>query len=192
MSAMRQAMPMLGTFLWIGAGGRPTYPVVDALCRRRWPEQETALLPPQRWRLYTLDRKPGTVWPLEQTWPRCGHVKADFLTWEPDTYRPYDTVFVDNILCWGYATQSHDVQADTWESPTLQGKTRQQKLAIWATRLAALDARYLLTSGTADPDNVEDGDVLPDMTPWGYRLLAWRTYERRLYTGWYIWHRTQG
>jgi hypothetical protein len=30
----------------------------------------------------------------------------------------------------------------------------------------------LLTSGTADADDVEDGDMIPDMTSWGYRLLA--------------------
>jgi len=30
----------------------------------------------------------------------------------------------------------------------------------------------LLTSETADADDVEDGDVMPDMTSWGYRLLA--------------------
>ncbi|MDH3605248.1 MAG: hypothetical protein OEU26_37120 [Candidatus Tectomicrobia bacterium] len=39
--------------------------------------------------------------------------------------------------------------------------------AVWAGGLAALEARYALTSGTADADNVEDGDVIPDVTSWG-------------------------
>jgi hypothetical protein len=36
--------------------------------------------------------------------------------------------------------QSVDPPTDSWESPTLQGLTRQHKLAIWAARLAMLGA----------------------------------------------------
>ena len=185
-------MTDLGTFLWIGDGGRPTYTVVEHVLRLRWadpPDQTGLAAGVLKWRISTLERKPSTVWPLASTWPRQGHVSADLLTWEPHAYPPYDTVFVDNFLCWGHATQSYDIAADTWESPTLQGKTRAQKLDVWASCLAALEACYLLTSGTADADDVEDGDVIPDMTPWGYRLLASQSYERRVHTGWYIWQR---
>ena len=62
-------------------------------------------------------------------------------------------------------------------------------LGLVIERLAALEAPYILTSGTVAPDDPEDGDIIPDMTLWGYRLLASRAYERRVHTGWYIWHR---
>jgi hypothetical protein len=86
-------------------------------------------------------------------------------------------VFVDNILCSGHTTQSADPTIDTWESPTLQGQTRQHKLAIWAARLAMLAAAYVLTSGTTDPDDPEDGDVIPDLTGFNYTLVAYRRYD---------------
>lgn len=186
MTAVPDSPAGQGTLLWIGDGGRPTYAVVDYLRQLRWPAESDRPLP---WRIYSLDRREHTEWPLAAVWSRCGHVSADFLTWDFRAHMPYDTVFVDNILGWGYDTQSRDSSIDTWESPTLQGKTRQQKLAVWAERLAALEAPYILTSGTVAPDDPEDGDIIPDMTLWGYRLLASRAYERRVHTGWYIWHR---
>ena len=45
-------------------------------------------------------------------------------------------------------------------------------------RLAALEATYVLTSGTADPDDPEDGDVMPDLTDFDYTLVAYRRYRR--------------
>jgi hypothetical protein len=96
---------------------------------------------------------------------------------------------VDNLLCWEYATQSSDVSADTWESPTLHGYARQRKLAVWAAHPAALEDHYILTSGTVDRGDSEDGDVMLDMTAWGYRLVASRTYKWRVHTGWYLWQR---
>ncbi len=181
----------VSTFLWIGDGGRPTYGVVEHFLRWRWPEfhpgaeHHHQLL---QWRLYTLDRQP-TVWPLTDCWPRAGHLQDDFLVWDATPYRPYEVVFVDNILCNGHATQSADPTVDTWESPTLQGQTRQHKLAIWAARLAILGAAYVLTSGTADQDDPEDGDVIPDLTGFDYKMVADRQYDPKLYTGWYIWQR---
>jgi hypothetical protein len=109
--------------------------------------------------------------------------------WDATAYRPYEAVFVDNILWNGHATQSADSTVDTWESPILQGQTRQHKLAIWAARLAILGAAYVLTSGTADPGDPEDGDVIPDLTDSAYTLVAYRRYDPKLYTGWYIWQR---
>ncbi len=179
-----------GTFLWIGDGGRPTYGVVEHFLRWRWP-----VLPSgaehhhlRQWRLYTLDRQP-TLWPLADCWPRTGHLQGDFLGWDATLYRPYEVVFVDNILCSGHATQSADPTLDNWESPILQGKTRQQKLAIWVAHLDMLEATYELPSGTADPDDPEDGDVIPALTDCSYTLVAYRRYDPKLYTGWYIWHR---
>lgn len=163
-----------GTFLWIGDGGRPTYGVVEHFLRWRYPELSTAAERHHRlgqWRLYTLDCRP-TQWPLAKVWPRHGPLQGDFLVWDAAPYGPYDVVFVDNLLCSGHATQSADRTTDTWESPTLQGQTRQSKLAIWAARLATLAAAYVLTSGTADPDDPEDGDVIPDMTAFDYTLVA--------------------
>jgi hypothetical protein len=71
----------------------------------------------------------------------------------------------------------------------LQGQTRQPILAIWAARLALLGAAYVLTSGTADPDDPEDADVIPDLTDFDYKMVAYRQYDPKLYTGWYIWQR---
>ena len=175
----------VGTFLWIGDGGRPTYGVVEHFLLRPGAEHHHQLRP---WRLYTLDHQP-TVWSLADCWPRAGHVQDDFLVWDYTPYKPYEVVFVDNILCNGHAMQSADPTVDTWESPTLQGQTRQHKLAIWAARLALLGAAYILTSGTADPDDPEDGDVIPDLTGFDYTLVAYRRYDPKLYTGWYIWQR---
>ena len=45
------------------------------------------------------------------------------------------------------------------------------------------------SAGTADPDDPEDGDVIPDLTDFNYTLVAYRRYDPKLYTGWYIWHR---
>ena len=181
----------VGTFLWIGDGGRPTYGVVEAFLRWRWPELRPGAEhyhQLRQWRLYTLDCQP-TVWPLADCWPRAGHLQGDFLGWDATLYRPYEVVFVDNILCSGHITQSADPTVDTWESPTLQRQTRQPKLASWAARLAMLAAAYVLTSGTADPDDPEDGDVIPDLTGFDYTLVAYRRYGPKLYTGWYIWQR---
>jgi len=180
----------LGTFLWIGDGGRPTYGVVEHFLRWRWPalhvgtEHRHQL---RQWRLYTLDRQP-TMWSLTDYWPRTRHLQGDFLVWDATPYKPYAVVFVDNVLCSGHATQSADPTIDTWESPTLQGQTRQHKLASWAAHLAMLEAVYVLTSGTANPDDPEDGDVIPNLTDFHYTLVAYRRYDPRLYTGWYIWH----
>jgi len=180
-----------GTFLWLGDGVRPTYGVVEHFLRWRWP----ALLPGaehyhqlRQWRLHTLDHQP-TMWPLQDCWPRTRHWQGDFFGWDATPYRPYEVVFVDNIRCSGHTTQSADPTLDTWESPTLQGKTRQHKLVIWAAHLAMLAATYVLTSGTADPDDLENGDVIPALTDFSYTLVAYRRYDPRLYTGWYIWHR---
>jgi hypothetical protein len=164
---------------------------VEHFLRWRWPELTTRAAHRRRlrqWRLYTLDCRP-TPWPLAAFWPRTGHLQGDFLAWDATPYGPYDVIFLDNLLCSGHATQSTDPSIDTWESPTLQGQTRQQKLARWAAHLATLEATYVLTSGTADTDDPEDGDVIPDLTAFHYRLVAYRRYEPRLYTGWYIWHR---
>jgi hypothetical protein len=136
----------------------------------------------RQWRLYTLDRQP-TVWPLADCWSRAGYLQDDFLVWDATPYRPYEVVFVDNILCNGHATQRADSTVDTWESPILQGQTRQHKLAIWAVRLAILGAAYALTSGIADPDDPEDGDVIPDLTDFDYTLVAYRRYHPNLHTG---------
>jgi hypothetical protein len=186
----RVAQPgSVSTFLWIGDGGRPTYGVVEHFLRRRWPELHPGAEchdQLRRWRLYTLDRQP-TVWPLADRWPRVRHLEDDFLVWDATPYRPYEVVFVDNVLCSGHATQSADPTVDTWESPILQGQTRQHKLAIWAARLALLGAAYVLTSGTADPDDPEDGDVIPDLIGFDYTLMAYRRYDPKLSTGWYIW-----
>lgn len=178
------------TFLWIGDGDRPTYGAVEHFLRWRWPELSTRGERHRRlchWRLYTLDCRP-TPWPLADFWPRAAHLQGDFLVWDAMPYAPYGVVFVDNILCSGHATQSADPTTDTWESSTLQGQTRHQKLARWAMRLAALGAVYVLTSGTADPADPEDGDVIPDLTDFNYTLVASRRYDPKLYTGWYIWH----
>lgn len=177
------------TFLWIGDGGRPTYGVVEHCVKIRCPEPASVAAWRQQQRLYTLDRKPETPWPLGELWVRQQHICDDFLQWDFLPYCPYDTVFVDNILCDGYATRSDDIDADTWESPLLTGLSRLEKLQVWASRLAALQAVYVLTSGTADAQDPEDGDVLPDMHAYGYRLLAAQVYDACLHTGWYIWQR---
>jgi hypothetical protein len=52
-----------------------------------------------------------------------------------------------------------------------------------------LEAPYVLISGTADPDDPEDGDVIPNLTGFDYTLVVYRRYDPNLYTGWYIWQR---
>ena len=105
----------LGTFLWIGDGGRPTYGVVEHFLRWRWPalhagaEHYHQL---RQWRLYTLDRQP-TMWPFTDYWPRTRHLQGDFLVWDATPYKPYAVVFVDNVLCSGHTTQSADPTLDT-------------------------------------------------------------------------------
>jgi hypothetical protein len=181
----------LSTFLWLGDGGRPTYGVVEHFLRWRWPTLSSEAEQNQQrrqWRLYTLDHQ-LTMWPLTDYWPHTRHLQGDFLMWDATPYKPYEVVFVDNILCSGHATQSANPTLDTWESLTLQGQTRQYKLVSWAVRLAMLEATYVLTSGTVDPDDPEDGDVIPDLTDFHYTLGAYRRYDPKLYTGWYIWHR---
>ena len=52
------AMTELGTFLWIGDGGRPTDAVVEHVLRLRWPgrpDQTGLTATPSKWQLYTLD-----------------------------------------------------------------------------------------------------------------------------------------
>ena len=49
-------------------------------------------------------------------------------------------------------------------------------------------APYVLTPGTADPDDPEGDDVIPDFTDFVYTLVAYRRYDPQLYAGWYIWH----
>jgi hypothetical protein len=141
----------VSTFLWLGDSGRPTYGVVEHFSQWRWPELHPGAEHHhqlRQWRLYTLDHQP-TVWPLADYWLRAGHLEGDFLVWDATPYRPYEVVFIDNILCSGHATQSADPTVDTWESPTLQRQTRQYELTLWAVRLAMLGAAYVLTSGTA-------------------------------------------
>lgn len=80
----------LGTFLWIGDGGRPTYGVVEHFLRWRWPALHSGAehyRQLSQWRLYTLERQP-TMWPLTDYWPRTRHLQGDFLVWDATPYKP--------------------------------------------------------------------------------------------------------
>jgi hypothetical protein len=78
------------------------------------------------------------AWLLEPGWSPAlpgEDTGAGLTKWTSSGMAKYS---VDNILCWGYATQSRDVRADAWKSPTPHSDSRQGHFtAICAARVDA-------------------------------------------------------